>query len=185
MEKVLNDYLARVEKYLKPMAAAERVDIVKEIQSEMLELLGGGAAPEQIVERLGSPKELARAYLSETVAKAHGWRRVSALIAFYSLAGLGGICVLPVTSICAAAFLFSGVICPIAGVVKLVGMLLGFDMAWIGFQFGSYSAGPFVTLLASILLGALLFFAGWLCWKLTVYLVRLMGRGKRLAEGRG
>ena len=76
-------------------------------------------------------------------------------------------------------------VCPLAGIVKLVGMLLGFNMDWIGFQFGSYSAGPFATLLASILLGAILFFAGWLCWKLTVYLVKLMGRGKRLAEGRG
>ena len=137
------------------------------------------------MERLGDAKTLARAYLSDNVAKAHGWRRVSALIAFYSLAGLGGICVLPVTSICAAAFLFSGAVCPLAGIVKLVGMLLGFNMDWIGFQFGSYSVGPFATFLLSILLGAILFFAGWLCWKLTVYLVKLMGRGKRLAEGRG
>ena len=103
MEKILNDYLARVERYLKPLSASDRVDIVKEIKSEMLELLGAGVAPEQIVERLGDAKTLARAYLSDNVAKAHGWRRVSALIAFYSLAGLGGICVLPVTSICAAA----------------------------------------------------------------------------------
>lgn len=185
MEKLLNDYLARVERYLNPLSASDRVDIVKEIKSEMLELLGAGVAPEQIVERLGDAKTLARAYLSDNVAKAHGWRRVSALIAFYSLAGLGGICVLPVTSICAAAFLFSGAVCPLAGIVKLVGMLLGFNMDWIGFQFGSYSVGPFATLLLSILLGAILFFAGWLCWKLTVYLVKLMGRGKRLAEGRG
>lgn len=115
MEKLLNDYLARVERYLKPLSASDRVDIVKEIKSEMLELLGTGVAPEQIVERLGDAKTLARAYLSDNVAKAHGWRRVSALIAFYSLAGLGGICVLPVTSICAAAFLFSGAVCPWPG----------------------------------------------------------------------
>lgn len=185
MEKTLNDYLARVERYLKPLSASDRIDIVKEIKSEMMERLGGGASPEEIVGRLGDPKALARAYLSDNVAKAHGWRRVTALIAFYSLAGFGGICVLPVTGICAAAFLFSGVVCPLAGIVKLVGTLLGFDMDWIGFQFGSYSAGPFVALLASILLGAILFFAGWLCWRLTVYLVKLMGRGKRLAEGRG
>lgn len=53
MEKLLNDYLARVERYLKPLSASDRVDIVKEIKSEMLELLGAGVAPEQIVERLG------------------------------------------------------------------------------------------------------------------------------------
>ena len=56
MEKLLNDYLARVERYLKPLSASDRVDIVKEIKSEMLELLGAGVAPEQIVERLGDAK---------------------------------------------------------------------------------------------------------------------------------
>lgn len=45
MEKLLNDYLARVERYLKPLSASDRVDIVKEIKSEMLELLGGGSGP--------------------------------------------------------------------------------------------------------------------------------------------
>ena len=38
MEKVLNDYLEKIEKYLKPLPVSERVDIVKEIKSEMLEL---------------------------------------------------------------------------------------------------------------------------------------------------
>ena len=33
MEKILNDYLEKIEKYLKPLPASERVDIVKEIKA--------------------------------------------------------------------------------------------------------------------------------------------------------
>ena len=38
MDKVMNHYLDQVDKYLKSMPTGERVDIVKEIKSEMLEL---------------------------------------------------------------------------------------------------------------------------------------------------
>lgn len=185
MDKTLNDYLERVEKYLKPMAVSERVDIVKEIKSEMLELQNEGKTPQEILERLGNAKELARAYLGESIAKGRGfsWRRLSAVIAFYSMAGAVGVCVLPVTSICAAAFLLSGALCPLAGVVKFVGALLGFEMPYIGIQLGSYSAGPGLVLVLSVVIGAIMMAAGWLLWKLTVWMIRSMALGhKKLAR---
>ena len=58
MEKSLNDYLEKIEKNLKPLPVSERVDIVKEIKSEILELQGDGKTPEEILERMGNPKEL-------------------------------------------------------------------------------------------------------------------------------
>lgn len=185
MDKTLNDYLERVEKYLKSMAVSERVDIVKEIKSEMLELQNEGKTPQEILERLGNAKELARAYLGESIAKGRGfsWRRLSAVIAFYSMAGAVGVCVLPVTSICAAAFLLSGALCPLAGVVKFVGALLGFEMPYIGIQLGSYSAGPGLVLVLSVVMGAVVMAAGWLLWKLTVWMIRSMALGhKKLAR---
>lgn len=45
MEKELNDYLEKVEKHLKPLPVSERIDIVQEIKSEILELRGEGGAP--------------------------------------------------------------------------------------------------------------------------------------------
>lgn len=42
MEKELNDYLEKVEKHLKPLPVSERIDIVQEIKSEILELRGEG-----------------------------------------------------------------------------------------------------------------------------------------------
>ena len=58
-----------MERRLRPLPAVERADIVKEIQSEMLELQADGAAPEQIVARLGDPRVLARSYLGDSIVK--------------------------------------------------------------------------------------------------------------------
>lgn len=81
MEKNLNDYLEKTEKYLKPLPVSERVDIVKEIKSEILELQGGGKTAEEILERLGNPKELAKAYLGDWIAKSSSfhWNRILAI----------------------------------------------------------------------------------------------------------
>ena len=49
MEKILNDYLEKIEKYLKPLPLSERVDIVKEIKSEILELQANGKTAEEII----------------------------------------------------------------------------------------------------------------------------------------
>lgn len=69
MDARLNDYLEQIEKNLKPLPVAERVDIVQEIKSEMQELQGTGQTPEQIIHRLGEPRELARAYLGDMITK--------------------------------------------------------------------------------------------------------------------
>ncbi len=181
MEKILNEYLEKIEKYLKPMAASERVDIVKEIKSGMLELKCDGASAEQIIERLGNPKELAEAYLGETIAQSSGfnWRKLSAVIAFYSLAGIGGMFVLLITSIYGITFIASGVLCPVAGIIKLIAHLIGYEIAEIGISMGSFSANAIVFLPISILLGIVLFVIGKLLWKLTMVMIQSMSKGKK------
>lgn len=184
MEKMLDEYLGRIEKYLKPMAVSERIDIVKEIKSEMLELRSNGFSSEQIIERLGDPKELAKAYLGDTIARSSGfsWRKLIAVIAFYSLAGVGVMIILPVTSICGIAFMISGAICPITGIIKFAGYLLGFEITEISFNIGAYTASAIEYLPISILTGVILFIIGKLLWKLTIMLVRFMSKGRAKLE---
>ena len=81
MEKVLNNYLEVIERYLKPLPVSERVDIVKEIKSEMLELQQNGKTAEEIMERLGNPKEMAKAYLGDLIVKgsSFSWNRILAI----------------------------------------------------------------------------------------------------------
>ncbi len=181
IDKSLNEYLEKTEKYLKPLVVSERVDIVKEIKSEMLELQDKGVSPAQIIERLGNPKELAKAYLGETITESSGfnWRRLSALIAFYSLAGIGGMFVLPFTSICGVTFMISGVLCPLAGIIKFAAHLLGYEITEICFNVGSFSADAIAFLPISILVGVVSFIIGWLFWKLTVVIIKAMSKGMK------
>ena len=44
----MNDKLEKIEKYLKPLPTTGRVDIVKEIKSEILELQSDGKTAEQM-----------------------------------------------------------------------------------------------------------------------------------------
>lgn len=181
MEKTLNNYLEQIDKYLKPLTVSERVDIVKEIQSEMLELQSNGVSPAQIIERLGNPKELAKAYLGESISKnSHfSWRKLSAVIAFYSLAGLSGMFILPFTSICGITFMFAAILCPIAGIIKFTAHLLGYDLPQIGIQINSYAVSATAFLPISILIGIFLFLIGWFLWKLTILTIKTMSSGKQ------
>ena len=73
MDKILNDYLEKVDKYLKPMKVTDRMDIIKEIESDMAELREhGGLSANEIIDRLGEPKKLAQAYLGETITETKG-----------------------------------------------------------------------------------------------------------------
>lgn len=70
LEKSLNEYLEKIEKYLKPLIVSERVDIVKEIKSEMLEwrlvILN---AKEQIPRRMTGTRSIAFIFLPSTELK--------------------------------------------------------------------------------------------------------------------
>ncbi|MDE6748936.1 MAG: DUF1700 domain-containing protein [Lachnospiraceae bacterium] len=176
MEKVMNDYLEKIEKYLKPLPVSERVDIVKEIKSEMLELeMKKELSPEQILEKLGDPKELAVAYLGDSLTKnkTFSLRRLVTVTAFYGLTGISGMFILPITSVLAVGLMFCGIIAPVAGLIKLVAYLLfGFEVPFVLFQLNSYTTGPILTFPLSVILGVLLFFGGKGCWYLTLKYIR-------------
>lgn len=186
MEKIMNDYLEKIEKYLKPMNVSERIDIVKEIKSEMLELKEDGRTAEEIIHRLGDPKELARAYLGEAIVKnkTFGWKKISSLIAFYSLAGTVWMFVLPFTSIVGIAFMLSGILVSVAGVIKFVGYLLRYNIPYIEFNFGQYSANVITILPIAFLVGVVLFVSGNLLWKATIKIIKGISRTKEKIEGK-
>lgn len=68
MNKKLEDYLDTIDHYLKPMPASERIDIVNEIKSELSELeLQNDLTADEIIDKMGNPKESAKAYLFLTI----------------------------------------------------------------------------------------------------------------------
>ena len=142
MEQELNAYLERVDRCLKPMSAWERVDIVQEIRSEILELAEQGLGAGAIIERLGAPRELAAAYLRDAIVKnpRFSWRRLGAVVAFYSLAGLGVMIVLPATSIMAVTFMLCGALVPAMALLSLAAWIVGIEVPWMVMQLGSWTA---------------------------------------------
>lgn len=184
MEKQLNSYLEQVEKYLKPLPVSERVDIVQEIKSEMQELQAAGQTPEQILARLGEPKEMARAYLGDLIAQSGGLSasRVLALCAFYSVTGLSGLFVIPVLGICAPVFLLCGVVTPLLGAVKAVDVALGLHIPYVQYIGIAGVQNPVLVFVLCILAGIALFALGYGCWKLLVGYVKSISRVKRTLD---
>ncbi len=181
MEKSLNDYLEKIEKNLKPLPVSERVDIVKEIKSEILELQGDGKTLEEILERMGNPKELAKAYLGDLIAKSSSfsWSRMLAICAYYSLAGLSGMIVIPVLVICAPVFIACGIAAPVLGAVKLIDTLLHLGIPYASCIGISGIENPAIVFVLSIVMGVALYLAGRGCWKLLVYYIKGVSQAKR------
>jgi uncharacterized membrane protein len=181
MEKNLNDYLDKVEKYLKPLPISERVDIVKEIKSEILELQSDGKTAEQITGRLGNPKELAKAYLGDLIAKSDSfnWNRVLAICAYYSLASLSGLIVIPVLAICSPVFIICAIATPIMGFVKLIDALLNLGIPYANYIGISGIENPVAVFIISIVMGVILYHIGRGCWKLLVYYIKGVSKAKQ------
>lgn len=172
MEKVLNEYLEKMEKYLKPVAVSERVDIIKEIKSQMQELQNNDVPAEQIIERLGNPKDLAKAYLGDLLSKESrfSWNRFLIVCAFYSLVGFSGMVVIPCLAIIAPTFIVCGVISPILTAVKMIDYLFTLGIPYVEnigiFLGGTVTFNPIIEFVISLVVGALLCWVGRGAWKL-------------------
>ncbi len=183
MDQKLSKYLNKIDHYLKPLNAAERADIVKEIESEIFELSYEGKSADEIIERLGDEKELARAYIGNSITKGKfSLRKVGALIAFWLMSGVSGLFILPFTVISAGAFMISGIMIPIAGIVKFVAHLNGVELTEIGINFDNFTVGAVEFLPLSFIIGALTFGVGILAWKLTVFVVKTIVKSRKTVK---
>lgn len=188
METRLEKYLNTVDKCLKPLPTSERVDIVKEIKSSILEMEGEKLSTEQILKRLGNPKDLAKAYLGDLLSRESGfsWKCFLIICAFYSLVGFSGLIVIPCLAVIAPTFLLCGAVTPVLGVIKLVDYVLHLNLPFveaIGFQFGDAALSPIPVFFLSILTGVILFLIGIGSWKLLVSYCKQVSRTKsRLSQ---
>ena len=184
MKPSLEKYLDTVSRHLKPLPISERIDIVKEIKGSIVEMEQDGISAEQILERLGNPKELAKAYLADllTREKHFNLSRILTICAFYSVVGFSGLFIIPILAIIAPSFLLFGILSPLAGIVKLTDHLLNLNLPFaqhIGFTFGSTALSPIPAFFASIGVGVILFLTGYGAWKLLLLYCRKVGRTKR------
>lgn len=165
MNTTFEKYLDTIDKCLKPLPTSERVDIVKEIKGSILEMESQNLSTEQILTRLGKPKDLAKAYLGDLLAKENNfsWNRFLTVCAFYSLVGFSGLFVIPVLVIVAPTFILCGVASAVLGIIKLVDYLLHLNIPYvdyIGFQFGNTALSPIPVFILSLITGIILFLLG-------------------------
>lgn len=186
MEKELENYLFIVEKYLRSMPVSERNDVIKELRSYMEELLSNdNKTPLEIITQLGSPKELAKGYLSDVISKnsTYSLRKFMMIISFYGLTGLSGMFLLPCGAVLSIGLIVSGIIAPIAGSIKAIGFIFGIEVPFIVFQLGTITLHPFIGFILSILMGILFFFSGKAIWRLILKYIEAVSKTKKLYIG--
>ena len=179
-------FLATVERYLKPLPTSERVDIVKEIKGSILEMEQGDLSEEEILKRLGEPKDLAKAYLGDLMAEESGFSftRVLTVCAFYSVAGLSGMFVIPVLGIVAPVFIVTGVLSVLCMAVKLTDYIFHLGLPYME-NIGMFSINgvsvmnPFGEFFAALVIGAGLCFFGEGGWELLEVFCIKVGKTKK------
>lgn len=185
MDKILDQYLEKMEKHLKPVAASERVDIIEEIRSEMQELQRNGVPAEQIVERLGKPEDLAKAYLGDLLSteSRFSWNRFLIVCAFYSLVGFSGMVVIPCLAVIAPTFVICGAISPVLALVKMMDYIFSLGIPYVEnigiFLGGLVTFNPIVEFFIALIFGVLLALTGRGAWRLLVLYCKKVGKTAR------
>jgi len=107
--------------------------------------------------------------------------KVRQIFLFYIIVSLTGIFILPTLGIIAPAFIISAILCPIFGLVKLIGYIFKFDVPFVMFEFGSYPLNPVLGFVLSIIVGVVLFIIGVVSWKLLIkYIHFVTNKRKKL-----
>ena len=184
MDRELEVYLSTVEKYLKRMTITERVDVINELKSTIEELqIKNSLSNKEIMERLGSPKELAGGYLSDKISlnNKFDFKKFLMVFSFYSLTSLSGMFVIPCGTVLAGGLMVCGFIAPAGGLIKLIGFLLGYDMPFLIMQIGNFVLHPLLAFPFSVVFGGLLFFLGKKLWKAVVIYIRNVSVAKKKA----
>lgn len=182
MNVALEKYLDTIDKQLKPLPTSERVDIVKEIKGSILEMENENLSTETILERLGNPKELAKAYLGDLISNRTGFslNNFLTVCAFYSLVGLSGLIIIPTLGIIAPVFIFCAVLSPLLGAVKLIDYLLNLNIPFVEYiGFGSTTLGPVPVFFISIITGIVLYLIGRASWRLLLFYCKKISSTKK------
>lgn len=178
-------YLQTVDKHLKPLPIAERIDIVKEIQGTILERQQEGQSIEQILTTLVNPKQLAQEYLGNLMLSKprRSWKYFLTLCAFYSVTGLSGMIILPCLVIITAIFPFLGIVASILGAIKALNYSLGLGLPYmenIGIVLdGVVELNPIIEFVLSVFFGSLLYFIGRKAYQLLLTYCQTISQTKK------
>lgn len=178
-------YLEEVNGYLKSLSLSERTDIISEIKSHISERqVHEGISQQEILENLGSSKNLARGYIGERISQNKRFRlkELFRAITFYSATGLTGAFVVPFLAGCSIVFYLSAFFIPALGILNFFNYVLKVGLPLVAFVIGpNLQLHPFVALPVSIVMGIGFYFLSKYLWKkLKVYLAYVSKKYRKL-----
>lgn len=75
---------------------------------------------------------------------------------------------LPFVSVLSVGLMMCGILSFIGGIIKFTGYLLGYEVPFVIFQIGTYTANPILSLPITIIMGCLLILFGKKLWRFTI-----------------
>lgn len=190
MSHELKQYLVTIQRILRPLNAADRADILREIEASIQEMQRNGLTDDDILTRLGDAKMLARGYLSNLLERPHASysvRHFLRMLAFFSCVGLSGAFILPFAIVVPVLYL-SGIICFLAGPIYWIERTwnLGIPNAGqIQFEIGGTNLSPITALIVALALGALLIFIGWSVQRILLWYCRTVSKASSTLHHKG
>lgn len=163
-EKVMNDYLEVVRRNLKYLTLSEKTDIINEIKSHIQEAqMNQGVDINSILQSLGDPTELGKAYAGKTIASITNFnlRNFMRILLYYGATSIGGM----VLSVLAGSLYISSFLVILGGVAKTFGTLLGYEMNFIAFKVGNWTIPDILTFPVSIPFAIFLYYCSKGAWK--------------------
>jgi uncharacterized membrane protein len=112
-------YLERFERALTRLHVADRRDVVAEIDAHIADAMSAGRSPDDVLQRLGAPERLARAYMASALFEDDWMRltlphlRATALLATTSLAS---VVIIPTLLVLAGGLVLSGALALAIGI---------------------------------------------------------------------
>ncbi|MFP3393188.1 DUF1700 domain-containing protein [Brevibacillus sp. SIMBA_040] len=165
MSPMVKAYLDTLYEQLRILPEQDRLESVREIESHIIDGIRNGKKEADIVEKLGDPKLLAKAYRSEHIMQRGGTRSIRdvlTMIGFYCITGLLSVIIVPVLATIAYGFGFSAVLVFVAGIVR------SFGVTWIQMDLGPKYTVPIEWSMAyAIMVGGII---GWIAYISNKYL---------------
>jgi uncharacterized membrane protein len=126
MSEMSNRYLDQLRRELRRLPAEDREDAVREIGSHIADAEVAGQPQAAVLAKLGTPKDLARAYIADAYLQEGASRRGLAfmgVVAFVAGSGMVSVIVVPLLTVTAITFGLTAVASPVIGVLQLVGVI--------------------------------------------------------------
>lgn len=163
MSPLVKNYIEALDRGLKKLPEKDRLDIVHEIKSHIAEGIRNGQSETVILEKLGDPRKLAKAYRSEHLMEQspkRSIREILRMIGFYSTTGLLSVIIVPILATFAYGFGFCTVLVFLAGIIRTLGV------TWIQMDIGPGISVPTEwSMVFALVVGGIIGSIAYFSWK--------------------